>query len=145
MKRLAILTIIIMACAIFSMGMELGGSGGENFPKPKLNYKAAITDIEGMVHKAEFISLNGKTSITGQKGKANITINFRKIQSAVFSKTESKSWVMAHFILRSGKKVDIKVKGLSRCYGITDLGKMSVRIRDIKAIVFDKELPKIKD
>ena len=137
-----LITILLFTCALFLMGMEgLGGSSDIKFPKPKLNYGATITDSEGVVHKANFISVNGKTSITGLRGKANITVNFNRVASATFSKTETKTWVTAHVVLRSGREIDLKVKGLARCYGMTDLGEMSVRMRDLRQIVFDKELP----
>jgi hypothetical protein len=145
MKRFGLL-LLIGTLALLLMGMEgFGSSSDTQFPNPKLNYKATITDLDGIAHKATKVSANGKTALTGYKGKATLTINFKRIKSISVRKMDDKTYVMADLTLRDGKAVELKVKGLVRCYGITDVGELSVRMRDIKAVVFDDELPKTEE
>ena len=141
MRRPFVATLLIIAMALLFMGMEGLGGSSEKFPMPKLNYKAVVTDMEAVEHQAHHVSVNGKTSLSGFRGKASLSVDFRRIDRVTISKGDTKTYVYAHVVLRNGREVDLKVKGLTRCYGVTDLGEMSVRMRDIKSIVFDKTPP----
>ncbi len=133
--------LLLCTTVLFILGMEGFGGSSDKFPEPKLDYGATITDLEGVDHQARKISFNGDTALTGFRGKASLTITFKRIARVDVTKTETKTYVNAHLLLRDGKEVDLRVKGLARCYGITDLGEMSVRMRDLKTIVFDEKLP----
>ena len=141
MRRLCIIALAVSVLALLLMGMEGLGGSDEKFPEPELNYGATVTDLDGVVHKIQKASVNGETALSGFHGKASLTINFRRIAKVEISKGETKTYVYAHITLRDGKELNLKVKGLTRCYGETELGNMSVRMRDIKSIVFDETLP----
>ena len=143
MGRKMLLIIAVVTLAAFGLGMEgLGGSGDEKFPEPKLNYKAVVTDDQLVVHNAHHVSVSGDTSLSGYRGAAWLTVDFSRIKKVDIGANSEKAYMTADITLRNGKTVVLKVKKLTRCYGITDIGKMSVRMRDIKSIVFDDELPK---
>ena len=144
MWRLFTITIFLLIAAFFHLGMEGLGSS-EKFPEPELDYRATVTDLEMVEHHVKNVSINGKTSLTGFRGKASVTVDFSRISQAQVSPGDKKAFVNVHLVLRDGRKVELRVNGLSRCYGVTDLGQTSVRMRDIKSIVFAQELPESKD
>jgi len=137
---------IILLISFFAMGMEGFSSSDEEFPEPDLNYSATLTDIEGVEHIISMASFSGGSELVGLVGKASFTVDFKKIKRVEIEKIENKTYVLARVWLRGGKQVKLQVKALAKCYGVTELGKMTIRIRDIKSIVFSDEpaAPKVE-
>lgn len=141
MRRILIAICFSIAVILSGMGMEGFGGSMDEFPEPELNYGATVTDLEGVVHRANMVSAAGKTTIMGYRGKASLTIDFKRLKMITFSPTDSSTYVLATITFKEGNTVELKVKGLMRCYGKTDLGNISVRMRDIQKIVFDDKEP----
>jgi hypothetical protein len=135
-RRLPIFLLVI-AIAALTMGMESMG-GSDKFPTPKVNYLATVTDTTMVVHQASFVSIGGDTDLSGYRGKAFVTIHFKRISRVAVKPGESKAFVRATVTLTDGEQVDLKVKGLLRCYGVTDIGNMSIRMRDVRSIELKK-------
>ena len=144
MYRPILISIMLVFLFLALSGMEgLTGSDAK-FPDPKLDFHATVTDADGMEHDVTKASIDGKTSITGNRGKASLAIDFRRITRATVQKSDTKTFVWVRLELKNGEELKLKVKGLARCYGITKYGTTSVRMRDIKTIVFDPSFPKPK-
>lgn len=141
MHRLLIAIIFSMIIILSGMGMEGFGGSMDEFPEPELNFNATVTDLDGVVHRANMVSAAGKTTITGYRGKASLTIDFRRLKMITLTPTDSSTYVLATITFKEGNTVELKVKGLMRCYGRTDLGDISIRMRDIRKIVFDDKEP----
>ena len=137
MRRLMFMALMLCLVSLFTMGME-GMGADDKFPEPSKNYTATVVDTASVAHKVRKVSMEGKTYVTGLLGKASITIDFEKIDTVSVSPSEDKAYVDAKLKLRDGTTVEVKVRSLSKCYGETDLGNMSVRARDIKSIDFDE-------
>jgi len=142
MQRRILCGILIGLIAVSFLGMSGLSASEDKFPKPKLDYKAQIIDQDMVRHDVSKISVDGKTALPGYRGKAFLSIDFRRIKQIDFVAGSEKTFVLAKIKLRNGKDTELKVKGLLRCHGMTELGPMSVRARDIRTVVFDDDLPK---
>ena len=136
MKRT--MTLAAVAAALFLLSM--GGMGGSDdaVPTPDRNFHATITDKANVVTRAEYLACDGKTNLRAERGKAVVTIPFEKIRSVEFRDGE-KDAQQATVLLNDGTTHQVSVRNGEKCTGTTDLGGMSIHVKDLLRVVFEPD------
>lgn len=129
---------VLVVCATFLMAMgDMGGKTSSKMPTPTKNFHASITDTGGVVSEAELVSCDGKTRLTGYRGKTKVDVPFSKIQSAVVKDLDNR-YKQVELTFWDGTQYEYQVKSYSYCQGRTSFGDVTVKIRDIKNVEFEK-------
>ena len=120
----------VLAAAVVLMSM--GGMGGSDdaVPTPDRNFAATITDKTNVVTHAEYLACDGKTVLRAERGKTVVTVPFEKIRSAEFRNAE-KDYQQVTLLLNDGTTHEVQVPNGEKCTGTTDLGAVSIRVRDL--------------
>jgi hypothetical protein len=116
----------------------MSGLGGndETAPRPSENFPATITDRTLVVTRVEFCACEGATALPAQRGKAKVSIPFEKIGYVEF-RDGSDGMQQATVHLTDGAAHPVLVKGSVRCTGVSDLGDLSIRVQDVRKVVFE--------
>jgi len=111
------LSVIVFIC-FFTLGMgNMGERGVIDIPEPEKNYSVALVDQADISMDLERFSFEGQTYFIGKLGRAEISIDFDKINSVLFILEDD--CVKAKVKLKDGKALEILVDKGKNCYGIS--------------------------
>jgi len=132
------LVVLISFCAL-GMG---GGVGQEDLtvPEPEENYLVTLVDQSDVSIDLEKFSCAGFTYLAGKLGKADISINFDRIDSVFFLLKDND--VKARVTLKDGKIVELIVDREKSCYGVSSFADVRIEMQDMKKITIHKKIQK---
>ncbi len=124
--------LVILICLLaFGMG-NMGERDVIDIPEPEKNYAATLVDQSDISMDLEKFSFEGQTYFIGKLGRAEISIDFDKIDSVLFILQDDQ--VKAKVNLKDGKALEILVDKGKNCYGISSFGNVRIEVQDIKKI-----------
>jgi len=124
--------LVILICLLaFGMG-NMGERDVIDIPEPEKNYAATLVDQTDVSMDLEKFSFEGQTYFIGKLGRAEISIDFDKIDSVLFILQDDQ--VKAKVNLKDGKTLEILVDKGKNCYGISSFGNVRIEVQDIKKI-----------
>ena len=139
MKKKWYFGLVVLLC-FFTLGMgSMGESDVVNVPEPEINYKVKLVDQSDMSIDLEKFSCDGQTYLIGKLGKADISIDFDKINSIFFLLQEDD--VKAKVNLKDGKVLEISVEKKKPCYGVSSFADVRIEMQDIKKITIYGTVP----
>ncbi|MBC2695044.1 MAG: hypothetical protein HF982_07185 [Desulfobacteraceae bacterium] len=132
MKKSRHFGLVILICFL-TVGMgNMGESGVIDIPEPEKNYTATLVDQTDVSIDLEKFSFEGRTYFIGKLGRAEISIDFGKIDSVLF--ILQNDHVKAKINLKDGKALEILIDKGKNCYGISSFGNVRIEVQDIKKI-----------
>ncbi|MDL1980699.1 MAG: hypothetical protein LWX02_04345 [Deltaproteobacteria bacterium] len=138
MKRGWYFGLVILICFL-TVGMaNMGERGVIDIPEPERNYAATLVDQTDVSMDLEKFSFEGQTYFIGKLGRAEISIDFGKIDSVLFILQDDQ--VKVKLNLKDGKALEILVNKGKNCYGISSFGNVRIEVQDIKKITLRKVL-----
>jgi len=134
MKLLQRLLLLALAAGLLTGMGSLGGGPEGTVPKVEENIRVKLTDQEGVVTELSQFSLDGKTSLAGTRGSAQVTVLFRNIVGADFSPVSGSDEVAVKIALKDGGSVELRLRQRLLFYGDTGYGAYQIKARDIRRI-----------
>ena len=132
MKKSRYFGLVILICFL-TVGMgNMGERGVIDIPEPEKNYTATLVDQADVSMDLEKFSFEGQTYFIGKLGRAEISIDFDKIDSVLFILQDDH--VKAKVNLKDGKALEILVDKGKNCYGISSFGNVRIEVQDIKKV-----------
>ena len=120
-----------------TLGMgNMGERGVIDIPEPEKNYAVALVDQADISMDLEKFSFEGQTYFIGKLGRAEISIDFDKIDSVLFILQDD--YVKARVNLKDGKALEILVDKGKNCYGISSFANIRIEVQDIKKITMER-------
>ena len=136
MRNSLYLGLIIFIC-FFTVGMgNMGERGVIDIPEPEKNYAVTLVDQTDVSMELEKFSFEGQTYFIGKLGRAEISIDFDKIDSVLFILQDD--YVKARVNLKDGKSLEILVDKGKNCYGISSFANIRIEVQDIKKITMER-------
>jgi len=124
--------LVVLICFL-TVGMgSMGERGVMDIPEPEKNYTATLVDQADVSMDLEKFSFEGQTYFIGKLGRAEISIDFDKIDSILFILQDDKVKVKVN--LKDGKALEILVDKGKNCYGISSFGNVRIEVQDIKKV-----------
>ena len=125
--------LMMMAIGCMTLGMgSFGNQATVETPEPDRNYAATLIDQSDVSMALEKLSYNGQTYITGEMGRARLSIDFLKI-SAIFFYLEDDR-IRAEILLNDGKKATIYMEKDIPWFGSAAFADVRIETKDIKTI-----------
>jgi hypothetical protein len=132
MKKSRHFGLVILICFL-TVGMgNMGERGVIDIPEPEKNYTATLVDQADVSMDLEKFSFEGRTYFIGKLGRAEISIDFDKIDSVLFILQDDHVKVKVN--LKDGKALEILVDKGKNCYGISSFGNVRIEVQDIKKV-----------
>ncbi len=132
MKKSRHFGLVILICFL-TVGMgNMGERGVIDIPEPEKNYTATLVDQADVSMDLEKFSFEGQTYFIGKLGRAEISIDFDKIDSVLFILQDDNVKVKVN--LKDGKALEILVDKGKNCYGISSFGNVRIEVQDIKKV-----------
>ena len=132
MKKSRYFGLVILICFL-TVGMgNMGERDVIDIPEPEKNYTATLVDQTDVSMDLERFSFEGQTYFIGKLGRAEISIDFDKIDSVLFILQDDNVKVKVN--LKDGKALEILVDKGKNCYGISSFGNVRIEVQDIKKI-----------
>ena len=132
MKKSRHFGLVILICFL-AVGMgNMGERGAIDIPEPEKNYTATLVDQADVSMDLEKFSFEGRTYFIGKLGRAEISIDFDKIDSVLFILQDDNVNVKVN--LKGGKALEILVDKGKNCYGISSFGNVRIEVQDIKKV-----------
>jgi hypothetical protein len=141
MKKSRHFGLVILICFL-TVGMgNMGERGVIDIPEPEKNYTATLVDQSDVSMDLENFSFEGQTYFIGKLGRAEISIDFDKIDSVLFILQDDQ--VKAKVNLKDGKTLEILVDKGKNCYGMSSFGNVRIEAQDIKKVAVHGLKPEI--
>ena len=132
MKKSRYFGLVILICFL-TVGMgNMGERGVIDIPEPEKNYAATLVDQTDVSMDLEKFSFEGQTYFIGKLGRAEISIDFDRIDSVLFILQYDQ--VKAKVNLKDGKALEILIDKDKNCYGISSFGNVRIEVQDIKKV-----------
>lgn len=132
MKKTGCLLVLI---CMFTLGMgSMGGDGVKRLPEVDQNFSVTVADQSDVSLDLEKFSFEGNTFLTGVLGKAQVSIEFEKIQTIYILKDGQD--LKARVNLKDGKTLEIKIEKKKPFFGSAPYGNARIEAQDIKKIDF---------
>lgn len=135
LRRLAALAFLLLA-ALACMGM--GGLGDSDIlskiPQPDRPFNVTVIDVTDTSFSATDFSVEGKTLVPVELGKAELSIDFAKIKDVAFLRDGDA--IKATVTFKSGEVKQVTVSPGTTFYGRTPWGPMRLSGKDIKELHF---------
>jgi hypothetical protein len=129
----AITTLLV--CWVLLLGM--GGTTGEDFPTPDMDFHATVTDERGITTSCTGVSWEGEVFFKAKRGEATVTIPFEKVRSIKRIARNGDGTVDFRISLKDGKDVAVTFNEESRFFGKTNFGTYKITAKNIQRAVFD--------
>ena len=120
---------------IYFLTVGMGNMGERDvidIPEPEKDYAAALVDQTDVSMDLEKFSFEGQTYFIGKLGRAEISIDFDRIDSVLFILQYDQ--VKAKVNLKDGKALEILIDKDKNCYGISSFGNVRIEVQDIKKV-----------
>lgn len=131
-KHLAAALLLLLAVP-FIMAMGMGASEGPTrIPEPEQNYRARVTDMEGVSVELTNFSIDGQVFVLGNLGDGSLAVPFDKVKAIDLVKTGEA--MKAHLTLHKETPVDLSIKATLNAYGKTPYGNFRIAMGQVKSI-----------
>ena len=127
--------VLLAAPLLMAMGGGGGGPLSDTIPRPKDNFRADLTDRQGVVTRVEFLSCDGKTFLPLERGEGTLMVPFSKVSRVVFGE-ESGARMSATVDAEGGKALEGTLARTLVCTGVTEYGNYQIEARGLKQIAF---------
>jgi hypothetical protein len=115
------------------MGMgSIGDQKSVAAPETDYNYTATLIDQSDVSMELENLSCDGMTYLSGFQGRAQVSIDFRKIRSILFLLEDDK--IRAEVELTGGSKTEIYLENSMPWYGQSSFADVRIESKDIKTV-----------
>jgi hypothetical protein len=133
MKRALYYALLLLVIGFTTLGMGgLGEQDSVETPEPDRIYTVTLIDQSDVSMALEKITCNGQTYITGEMGRARLSIDFLKISAIFFYLEDDK--VRAEVKLHDGQKAVIYMERSVPWYGRASFADVKIETKDIKTI-----------
>jgi len=103
-------------------------------PEPSISYRMVVRDGDLTEFDVVKGSFDGHIYLTGQMGKAKVSVPFEKIRRVDFEPSDGPT-LLAIVTLQSGKQQTLTVRGATPCFGEAEFGNVKVELRHLKDVV----------
>jgi hypothetical protein len=115
--------------------LGLGTSGGRSVINPAVDFRALLTDRDGVTVEVRQLNIGGEIQLEGDMGRGSLRIPFDNIQSIAFSPGGGDA-TRAEVQLKNHESVTLRVRNSLVIYGQTPVGIFQIRVRDLQSIQF---------
>lgn len=115
--------------------LGMGTTGGRDVTHPAMDFRAVLTDKDGLKVDVNRLTIGGDVLLEGDMGRGNLRIAFDNIKSIDFA-SDSHDYSRATVHLKSGESVTLRVRNSLMVYGQTNVGAYQIRARDLQNITF---------
>lgn len=134
MDRAGYLAAAVLIC-LLSLGMgSMSEETAIEVPDVQEHYTVRLVDQADVSVTLKKFSFEGLTFLLGKLGKAQISIDFNRIDSISF-RLQGEN-VMASVILKNSKSVEISIDRRRFFYGIASFADVKIGVPDVKTIQF---------
>jgi hypothetical protein len=130
---LQILVLALLATVLLTGMGNIGGPAEGTVPKTDENIAVRLVDRGGVATDLSRFSMDGSVTFKGRRGEGEVSIFLRDLKEVVFVPAGD-SDVTADLLLKSGKRVQLKVKRSVPFYGDTGAGAYHITAGDVKRI-----------
>lgn len=124
---------IMIGVGFLTLGMgSFGNQATIETPEPDRNYAATLIDQSDVSMKLEKLSCNGQTYITGDMGRARLSIDFQKISAIFFYLEEDK--IRTEITLKDGNVTTLYMEKDIPWFGSSVFADVRIETKDIKKI-----------
>lgn len=132
--------VLLVMAALLCLGM--GGLGEREvltkIPKPDRFFNVEVVDAQDVSFLLREFSMDGLTLLPVMEGKAHISLDFAEISEArLYLQGEH---VLASVQFRNGTSKDFHLEPDLSFYGLTDWGKLNLKAKDIRRIIFKEQV-----
>ncbi len=128
--------VLLTTTVLLGMG-NLGGTPEGAVPNTEENIKAKLVDRSGLTTDLTKFSMNGKVFLEGKRGEGKMTVFFRDIMEVSFGPVSGDT-VPADMLLKTGSRLQLKVRKNDVFYGDTGTAAYRISAQDVSRIVFPK-------
>ena len=133
MKRKLFGSLLIWICCL-TLGMgSMGEPASVKMPEPDQNFRATVVDQDDISMELSKFSYDGKTYITGKRGKAELSIDFEKIRSILFVEKEGRT--LARVTLDDHQTIELTLEQDAPCFGTSSFADVRIAASDIKKVI----------
>lgn len=129
---IAVLPLVLAAAPLL---LGLGSTGGRDVIHPAVDFRATLTDKDGVTVEVTRLNVGGDVQLEGDMGRGNLRIAFDNIQRVDFG-ADSHDYSKATVQLKGGESVTLRVRNSLMIYGQTTIGIYQIRARDLQSIQF---------
>lgn len=130
-KAWHVLLLAVIGFTTIGMG-SFGGQDVVETPEPNRIYAAKLIDQSDVSMELEKLTCNGQTFITGEMGRARLSIDFLKISAIFFYLEDDK--VRTEIKLTDGQKATIYMEKNIPWFGKASFADVRIETKDIKMI-----------
>jgi hypothetical protein len=130
-----LMTVLVLSAAALVMGMGgLGGVPEGTVPKTDENIKVRISDRSGVTTELNEFSMDGNVFLDGRLGDGKMDIFFRDLREVAFGQVSGDE-VPVELLLKSGSRLQLKMRKRAVFYGNTGYGAYRITARDVNRII----------
>jgi len=137
--RRPLFAILFLSMWVVLTGMSQPPQG--RIPTPEIDFAATFIDDQDISTNCREVSWEGKTFLTGMRGKGIVTIPFEKVKRVLFIGGVLEGRRDAQVTLRDGEVVAVTFDSESRVYGMTSYGSYQITVKNLKEILFETTTP----
>ncbi|MFQ5328421.1 MAG: hypothetical protein ACE5D4_00335 [Thermodesulfobacteriota bacterium] len=137
--RRPLFAISFLCMWVLLTGMSQPPQG--RIPTPEIDFAATFIDDQDISTKCREVSWEGKTFLTGMRGKGSVAIPFEKVKRVLFIGDVREGRRDAQVTLRDGEVVAVTFDSESRVYGMTSYGSYQITVKNLKEILFEAAAP----
>jgi hypothetical protein len=130
-KAWYLLLLVMIGFSTLGMG-SFGGQDSVETPEPDRIYTAKLIDQSDVSMELKKLTCNGQTYITGEMGRARLSIDFLKISAIFFYLEDDK--VRTEITLNDGQKATIYMEKNIPWFGKASFADVKIETKDIKTI-----------
>ncbi|GMR04133.1 MAG: hypothetical protein BMS9Abin23_0022 [Thermodesulfobacteriota bacterium] len=127
---------IVPALFFWILLTGMGAAPGPEVPIPDIDFRATVTDVQGISTKLANVTWEGKTYFTGSRGKGIVTIGFEKVKKISGTGSAEGNKKDFQVTLKNGGVVAISFDKDANFAGATSFGTFRIQAKNIKKIVF---------
>ena len=125
--------LLLVVIGFTSLGMgSFGGQDSVETPEPNRIYTVKLIDQSDVSMDLEKLTCDGQTYITGEMGRARLSIDFLKISAIFFYLEDDK--VRTEITLNDGQKATIYMEKNIPWFGKASFADVRIETKDIKTI-----------
>lgn len=127
--------LIVLAPLLMALGGGGAGPVSDTIPRPKDNFRADLTDRQGVVTRVEYLSCGGKTFFPLERGEGTLMVPFGKVRQVTFGE-EAGAKVVADFAIDGAHELEGRLTRTLLCTGITEYGNYQIEVQGLSRIAF---------
>lgn len=131
------IAIVLLLLAPFLLALGGGGAPpvSDTIPRPKDNFRADLTDRQGVVTGVEYLSCGGKTFFPLQRGEGTLMVPFAKVRQVSFGGNAGDKVAVELTVDGAEPLKGALTRGLV-CTGVTDYGNYQIEVQGLERIAF---------